>query len=111
MSRYRTRRLLKNNDESYATQVGNRKVNFIRHYSTPVLTYPTTAQLIELTIVNRIWKTGDKFYKLANTFYADPEYWWIIPWFNKKPLETDYAIGSIISIPLPLEKILTFYRV
>jgi len=51
---------------------------------------------------------GDRFEKLAAQFYDDPEMWWVIAAFNKKPAEFLLSPGDIINIPLPLEYILDY---
>ena len=49
---------------------------------------------------------GDRYYKLAASFYGDARYWWIIAWFNKKPTESHIKVGDIIRIPTSLGDIL-----
>ena len=58
-----------------------------------------------LNNVLHIWKTGDRFYKLAATHYSDPKLWWIIAWYNNKPTEAHASVGDAIYVPLPLERV------
>jgi len=39
-------------------------------------------------------------YKLANQYYGEPRYWWVIAWYNGLPAETEIENGSVIYIPV-----------
>jgi len=54
-----------------------------------------------------VWGVGTKYFNLANEFYGDPQYWWVIAWFNLRPLETAYRPGDVVVIPTPLETVLS----
>ncbi len=56
--------------------------------------------------ISHIWGVGDRYFKLANRYYGDPELWWVIAFFNQKPTEFDIKAGDIIFIPTPLETVL-----
>ena len=56
-----------------------------------------------------MWKIGDRYWKYAAKYYDNPQMWWVIGWFNKKPAESDLKIGDKVLIPMPLEKILEYY--
>ena len=86
-----------------------RGVRQIRQYMTPVMNYPNTSQKLNLSYDSHIWKVGDRFYKLAHKYYGDSRYWWVIAWYNKKPTESHVALGDVLSIPLPLSTVLTYY--
>ena len=45
----------------------------------------------------------------ADDYYGNAGLWWVIAWFNKKPMDTEVSLGDLIMIPLPIEKILAFY--
>ena len=62
-----------------------------------------------MTRSQHVWKAGDCYYKLANQYYGDAQYWWVIALFNQKPTEADVDLGDLIEIPLPLEAILRVY--
>ena len=66
--------------------------------------------LMDIRVITHIWKVGDRFYKLSDKYYNNPNYWWILAWFNHKPLETDISLGEIINIPLPLDEMLYYFR-
>jgi len=108
MSRYSSRRVLKNDLEEYEEFFDERDVKQITHFGTGVLKYPSVAQISTLQSVQRIWKTGDRYYKLAAEYYGNPRLWWVIAHYNKKPTEANVKIGDIIYIPLPIEKILSY---
>ena len=58
-----------------------------------------------------VWSEGDRYYKLAQHFYGDSAHWWIIAWFNKKPTEGHINFGDLIYVPLPLERVISYYGV
>ena len=86
--------------------IDNRGVKFIEHYKTANLTYPTTEEINNLIIRNHIWKSEDRYWKLSATYYGNPKYWWVIAWFNKKPIEASIKIGDTILVPEPLSDLL-----
>jgi len=110
VSRYDEREIVENSLESYKDQLDNRNVKTIKHYSTPVLEYPTDEEKGNLDVRAHIWKVGDRFYKLATEFYGSPEYWWIIAWYNRAPTESHFNLGDVVYIPKPLEAVLEYYN-
>ncbi len=108
-TRYDRRRVLTNTNELYEKALEERNVNFIRQYSTPEMSYPTVEEIKNLTRVRHIWKTGDRYFKLAIEYYNSAQYWWVIAMFNQKPTEADLSVGDLIYIPLPLQDILRYY--
>ena len=108
-SRYANRDVIRNASEKYNEQLSNRDLRFIDHFKTGVLEYPSQKLIADLDIENEIWGVGSRFYKLATKHYGDPTLWWIIPWFNKLPLEFDYEAGEIVLIPKPLNIVLSFF--
>lgn len=63
-----------------------------------------------LSITYHTWKQGDKLYKLANTYYGDISLWWLIAWFNHKPIDSLYTLGDTVEIPFPIQNALAIYR-
>ena len=96
-------------DGPYREQLQDRNIKQVLHYESPDIGYPTNAEMSSLTLSRHIWNTGDRFYKLAANAYGDSKYWWIIPWFNRRPLEADYKPGDAIAIPGPLGQLLSIY--
>ena len=108
-TRYDRRRVLTNTNELYEKTLEERNVNSIRHYSTPEMSFPSVQEIKNLTRVRHIWKTGDRYFKLAIEYYNSAQYWWVIAMFNQKPTEADLSVGDLIYIPLPLQDILRYY--
>ena len=106
VTRYTKRNIFKNDDELYGNILRKRGLKHINHYDTPILRHPNEEEIQELALATHIWKTGDSFWKLAHEHYDNPDYWWIIPWFNKKPTEFHFKLGDNVFIPLPLEDVL-----
>lgn len=109
-TRYDTRRILINDNEQYKELFRKRNVNFIRHHETAKFKYPTSEQIQELTVIGKIWSIGDSYWKLAAQYYGEPEYHWVISFYNLKP-EYMVQLGETIYVPLPLDKILRFFGV
>ena len=80
----------------------------VKQYSTPTNIRLTAAQRRTITDVKHIWKTGDRYYKLADHYYGRPQYWWVIALYNNKPTEGHVRLGDMIRVPLPLEKYLRY---
>ena len=83
-----------------------KRLKGVEQYATPILNHIKEEDYDKLTLVPHMWKTGDRFYKLANEYYGDPSYWWIIAWFNYKPTESHVDVGEVIYITLSLEQTL-----
>ena len=57
----------------------------------------------DLTIESEIWKPETRYYKLSYKYYGNPDYWWLVAWFNPdKPTDMHPKPGDVIHIPLPL---------
>jgi len=108
-SRYQNRNILRNQNELYDNLFRERKIAWVRQYNTPDLLYPTVSEIATLSVSSEIWKQGDRFWKYAATYYSRPDLWWVIAWFNKMPSEAQIQIGDLVYIPLPLEKVLSYY--
>tara|TARA_Y100001963_G_C6754316_1_gene435932 strand:- start:1226 stop:1591 length:366 start_codon:yes stop_codon:yes gene_type:complete len=82
----------------------------IVQYVTPIIEHPTEEDFLHINSQSYVWQYGDKFWKVATKFYGMPTVWWIIPWFNKKPLEADYKPGDVIEIPFPLSDLYQYFQ-
>tara|TARA_R110000824_G_scaffold243184_2_gene431798 strand:+ start:456 stop:818 length:363 start_codon:yes stop_codon:yes gene_type:complete len=82
----------------------------IVQYVTPIIEHPTEEDFRHINSQSYVWQYGDKFWKVATKFYGMPTVWWIIPWFNKKPLEADYKPGDVIEIPFPLSDLYQYFQ-
>ena len=105
-SRYDNRTPAINNAEQYRRMFKERGIRFLKQYPTAKLHFPTDGESETIEEVDHIWKSGDRFYKLANKYYGDPTVWWIIAWYNQTPTESHVSFGDIIQIPLPFDRIL-----
>ena len=110
INRYKTRTIVKNDKETYSEIFRNRNVKHILQYTSPNFTYINAKQFANLNIVEHVWKEGDRYYKLAEKYYGDPQDWWIIAKFNLKPTESHVTVGDILQIPLPLNKVLEYMK-
>ena len=104
-SRYQNRDIFRNSDPSYVRQLSEREVDYIDQYTTATFTWSD-----EIDYDEEYWGVGMRFYKLADKYYGDPTLWWVIPWFNQKPLETDFEAGDLVMIPRPIEQVLNLFR-
>tara|TARA_Y100001938_G_scaffold149974_1_gene238989 strand:- start:3212 stop:3559 length:348 start_codon:yes stop_codon:yes gene_type:complete len=103
--RYVKTAVITNSDKDYKKAFSNRyeKRETIQHLETTQLGYPEKSDFQNFTFGFHVWSQGDRLYKLANKYYGDPKYWWVIARFNKKPTEQHYKLGEVVSIPLSLE--------
>ena len=87
-----------------------RGVKQITQYTMSTISHPTEEEMDRFIILRHIWSLGDRFYKLSHKHYGDSRFWWVLSWFNQKPLESDFVIGDIVLIPKPLEEALTYFE-
>lgn len=106
MSRYRGNRILRNRSNYYAPLRATRQKNEIRHYATPSMSNPSIPLRAAIPSVAHIWSYGDRLYQLAGQYYGDPEYWWVIAWYNAVPTEAHIHVSNVISIPIDLSEAL-----
>lgn len=107
MPRYKFQPIIYNDLEFYEFLRKGRQVkDAIIQYSTVALHNPTLAERQSLKTTKHVWTFGDRFYKLAAQYYGEPEYWWVIAWYNGYPTEVTVKKGDVLSIPLNLEQTL-----
>jgi len=109
-SRYDRREIARNGTSTYKKLFQERGVRFIRQYRTPTMSYPTEKELGQLEEVDYLWRMSDRFYKLADAYYGDPKYWWIIAWYNQTPTENHVQLGDAVKIPMPLSDALKLFQ-
>jgi nucleoid-associated protein YgaU len=108
MPRYKYLKIIDNDSEFYEFLREKRgSPKSIKHYATPMMYNPDLVDRVNLKTTTHVWSHGDRLYKLSNQYYGEPEYWWVIAWWNGKPTEADIQNGSVIEIPLNLEETLT----
>jgi len=105
-TRYDKDRKLTNNSEYYAPLRKSRGKKAIVHYATKQIRNPTVADRASVKRTKHIWKYGDRLYTLSHKFYGDSRYWWVIAWWNGYGVEAEIKNGSVLAIPLNLEKAL-----
>jgi hypothetical protein len=110
VSRYAGKITLVNSEEQYKEYLRKRGLKFIKQYSSPKIRFPNYEEVRDLEIVGHVWKLGDRFYKLSDKYYKDVELWWIFPWFNQISSESALSLGDVLSVPLPLSKVLRIAR-
>ena len=103
--RYARRYVFVNDSDRYKDIRYQNDIKILRQYSTPELSNPLR-NTGNVTVIDHVWKTGDRYYKLADEYYDRPTYWWVIALFNSKPTEGHIKKGEIIRIPVPLENFL-----
>ena len=86
----------------------NAEADDAMQYSTPTLKRISAMQKLTLSEVRHLWKTGDRYYKLADTYYGRPELWWAIALYNEKPTEAHISFGDTIRVPMPIETYLRY---
>ena len=106
--RYFNQNIYINNNPAYKRYLKSRGKKFIRQFDTPQFRHPSVEDLQNFKRVQHIWGVGDRFFKLANEFYNDPEKWWVIALYNQRPTEFHVRPGQIIYIPLPLDSVLYY---
>lgn len=108
--RYTGRKVLRNDAETYDGLVADRGLSHIDHYKTPRLRHPTVSERQNLTRIRHVWRLGDRYWKLASENYGNAKYWWVIAWYNQKPVETMVKPGDVVIIPQPLETVLEYIK-
>jgi len=104
--RYTGRGTVKNDAETYEELVESRDLSFIKHFRVPRLRHPTAIERSNFIRLHHTWKLGDRFWKLAAEHYNNPKYWWVIAWYNQRPVENMISLGDTIIIPKPLQTVL-----
>ncbi len=79
-----------------------RNKRHVVQYRTPVFKELTNTDRLSLESYRYKWKTGDAFWRLSSQVYGDPQYWYVIASFNRKPTEAHIEPGDIILIPISL---------
>jgi nucleoid-associated protein YgaU len=86
----------------------NAEADDTTQYATPSFQRLSATQRRTLSEIKHVWKTGDRYYKLAATYYGRPELWWAIALYNNKPTEGQIFLGDTIRVPMPIETYLRY---
>jgi len=106
MSRYGSSNVTNNDSDFYSPLAEKRGLKAIQHFQTVVIHNPQIFERMQIRTNSHVWKYGDRYYKLANTYYGDPQLWWIIAWYNGYPTEVNVKVGDVLEIPLNFEQII-----
>ena len=108
ISRYKNVDSFLNDDIDYKQVYSSRLTGKgIIQKETSSLIYPSQQQINTLIIETEVWSSSTRLSSLAYQYYGDSEYWWVIGFFNKKPLDCMFSNGDIVNIPLPLDSFLS----
>ena len=110
MSRHNNRRKIVNSEEQYKDLFEKRGVERIVQFETMNKIVYEQNTYDSVLCVDYFWKYGDTYWKLASAFYGQPNHWWVIAAFNKKPTEANNKIGDLIKIPVELSEALQVVR-
>ena len=91
----------------FEEQKKRRGVENIAVYQTPKFRRLSAPEMAGGEIDRHVWKTGSRFYKLAAEYYGDPNLWWVIAYYNKKPTDSHVTIGDVVYIPFSPDVIAT----
>jgi len=109
-SRYDNRAVFVNSSEGYRKAFFKKRAVYqIKQYGSPDLPRPLPSMMQELNNIPLVWAADSRLFKLADEFYGDPTYWWIIAWFNQKPTEGHFNIGDVFYVPTPLDRVLEYF--
>jgi hypothetical protein len=106
MGRYTGTKQFRNGSKNFSYLRKNRKIKVANHYETPRLRNPSIEERASIITDKHVWSLGDRYYKLADQYYGSAEYWWVIAWYNARPLEADLRYGDLLMIPINLQSIL-----
>lgn len=94
--------IIDNDSEHYKELYKRRGLKKISHHPTPKFRHPTVRERANVNTTGHVWVYGDRFYKLAQQYYGDVRYWWVIAWWNGYPTEVSIETGDFLDIPLDL---------
>ena len=102
------RDVLVNEHKLYKKFLKERGIPRFRYLSRKKLSDISATDLKNITVVDYIYKTGDTLSKISYKHYGDTRYWWVIGWFNNKPIDNLCKLGDVIHIPFPIEEALYY---
>jgi len=106
MSRYRKRTIATNDTLRDDDIFEKRGVEIVEQYTTPKLSNPSQKELNSISYTEHYYVAGQRMFKLAQQYYGDQQYWYIIARFNNKPTEAQIEDGEILKIPTNLQQAL-----
>jgi nucleoid-associated protein YgaU len=106
MARYSRSRKITNSSDYYEPLRKRHHLKKVVQYATPILKNPGVIDRIGVVTNQHIWKYGNRFYQLADEYYGDVRFWWVIAWYNGYPTEAHVKPGDVLEIPVNIEKAL-----
>lgn len=100
-----------NSSEQWAKYIEDKGLKFIRQLESSRIYHPSVEEILNIQEIEKIWKTGDRMWKLAHQYYQDPKLWWIIAQWNQKPTDAHFKNGDFYVIPMPLTEVLRILKV
>ena len=108
-NRYNKTQVIINNSESYKDFFNERKINFIKQYSTHDFGNLKFLQDYNLDRTVYTVQPFDRMYNISQKFYNSPDFAWLICYTNKIGSELEIKTGSILNIYFPLENLLRLF--
>lgn len=104
-SRYSQTEEVQNADTDYKKVFKSRYglSDFVVQKRRSALEYPSYEDLASMNFTYDTWSMGSRLHKLSEKYYGNPSYWWVIGFYNKRPVDADYSIGDVLKIPTSLE--------
>jgi nucleoid-associated protein YgaU len=110
MSRYNKFKIIKTKSEDRESLIDRRGSSQIEHFESIKLHNPDFSERAKILTKTYVWKLGDRLYLLADKYYGDSRFWWVIAWYNSVPTEANLRPGAVIEIPLNLEQALNVLK-
>jgi len=85
-----------NDDNLYEKVAEDRGIKRLIQHRTKIF---DEIDLSTLVYNKYIWKKDDNLFKVANRFFPNRNYWWIIAYVNNKPTDAHFEIGDEVLIP------------
>ena len=95
--------IYRNDNDLYRRRLQDKNVKEFYHYGKLRLNPITIEERKTLTTRTHSWGPTDTLYKLSFEYYGIKDYWWLIGWYNKKPMDFMYRQSEMLHIPFPLE--------
>tara|TARA_B100000131_G_scaffold184561_2_gene177841 strand:- start:32 stop:373 length:342 start_codon:yes stop_codon:yes gene_type:complete len=106
VSRYRGVQTVVNDLEEHSEFLEARGKKFILQHRSREFKEPSGKDAAALHHQPHLWKQSDRYWKLAEQYYSEPRYWWVIAQYNQKPTEAFLKNGDIVIVPQPLQQAL-----
>ena len=103
MPTYRYNKEFDNDLIEYQFLLDDRDVDVIRQYG--ARTFNIDIFRNPMRAKRHVVTQGDKLYKLANRYYGNFKFWWVISLFNKIASDVDLKYGQEIYIPVDIDSI------